>query len=106
MSNSELYKIELQATSLEQLREFVSANSLDLGCRPIARKASKGFLAIGFATKEQIEEVQKAKVRTESEISVKVLENVSKTGKARQAEVGKNNRFEKRAIPSGLGIKE
>ncbi|MBX9949406.1 MAG: hypothetical protein K2Y39_09585 [Candidatus Obscuribacterales bacterium] len=105
MSENELYKIEIQAASLEELREFVNSNSLDLGCRPTAQKEKDRFLAIGFATKEQIEKAQDA-MRAESKVSVKFLENVSETGKTRQAEVNKNNRFEQRAVPSGLGIKE
>ncbi len=105
MSDDDLYKIEIHATSLEELREFVSSNSLDLGCRPTAQRDKDGYWAIGFATKKQIERAQNA-VRSELLISVKFLENASETGKARQAEVSKSNRFAQRSTPSGLGIKE
>ena len=37
---------------------------------------------------------------------MKVVENASEVGRARQAEVGSGNRFAARIAPSGLGIKE
>ena len=57
-----------------------------------------------YATMPQIDRLRAA--RSAPGVTMNVVENATQTGRARQAEVGRRNRFAGRQAPRGLGIKE
>jgi hypothetical protein len=104
MADQDVHRIELQARTVEELRAFLSGADLDLGCRPAVRRRSGELVAEVYATMPQIDRLRTA--RSASGVTVSVVENASRTGRARQGEVSAGNRFFARQVPRGLGIKE
>jgi len=110
MSDEDMHRIELRAQTIEELRDFLDGTDLDLGCRPAVRQRSGELIVDVYATMPQIERLRAA--RSASGVTVRVVENASETGRARQAEVGSGNRFAGKdrlsgqQTPRGLGIKE
>ncbi len=110
MSDEDVHRIELRAQTVEELRAFLDLTDLDLGCRPSVRRRPDGLVAEVYATMPQLDRLRVS--RSASGVSVNVVENATRTGRTRQAEVGSGNRFsggDRRSAarpPSGLGIKE
>src|SRR3954453_12225723 len=105
MADEDVHRIELRAQTVEELRSFLDGTDLDLGCRPAVRRQPSGELVVEvYATMPQLDRLRAT--RSASGVSVSVVENATQTGRARQAEVGPQNRFSGRQAPSGLGIKE
>ncbi|WP_157158668.1 hypothetical protein [Bradyrhizobium sp. WSM1253] len=100
----DVHRIELRAKSIEQLRSFLDGADVDLGCRPVARKVGGEYVAEIYAPLPTVERLRST--RSAAGITIKVVENASEVGRARQAEVGSGNRFAARITPRGLGIKE
>lgn len=100
----DVHRIELRAKSIEQLRSFLDGADVDLGCRPVVRKADGDYVVEIYAPLPAVERLRSA--RSSAGINMTVIENASEVGRARQAEVGSGNRFAARIAPSGLGIKE
>jgi hypothetical protein len=110
MPDEDLHRIELKAETLDQLRSFLDGTNLDLGCRPAVRREADGLVVEVYATMPQ---VSRARVASSAPaVSMRVIENATEVGRARQAEVGSRNRFSSAARasgagpPRGLGIKE
>jgi hypothetical protein len=104
MADEDVYRIELRAQTVEELRSFLDGSELDLGCRPAARRQSGELVVEAYATMPQLDGLRTS--RSASGVVLNVVENATQTGRARQAEVGSRNRFSARQAPSGLGIKE
>jgi hypothetical protein len=106
MSDEDVHRFELRAQTVEELRSFLDgAADLDLGCRPAVRRQPSGELVVEvYATMSQVDRLRAS--RSAPGVTVSVVENATQTGRARQAEVSRRNRFSSRQVPSGLGIKE
>jgi len=110
MPDQDIHRIELRAKSIDELRSFLHGTNLDLGCRPAVRHESGDFVMDVYGTMPQLDGARAA--RSVTGVSMRVVENATQTGRARQAEVGTGNRFANaaraagRQPPRGLGIKE
>src|SRR4051812_45648530 len=110
MSDEDLHRIEIRAQTLDQLRSFLEGTDLDHGCRPAVRREGDGLVVEVYATMPQLSRARAA--RSAPAVSMRVIENATEVGRARQAEVGSRNRFSSAARapgagpPRGLGIKE
>ena len=108
--NEDVHRIELRAKTVEDLRAFLDGTDLDLGCRPAVRRRPGELVVEVYATMPQVQRLRAS--RGAPGVTVSVVENATRTGQARQAEVGSGNRFfgeDRRSAgepPSGLGIKE
>ena len=104
MADEDVYRIEIQAQTVEQLRSFLDGMDVDFGCRPTVRRQSGELVAEVYATMPQINRLQVA--RSASGVTLNIVENATQTGRTRQAEVSSGNRFSRRQALRGLGIKE
>jgi hypothetical protein len=104
MADEDVHRVEVRAQTIEELRSFLHGSDVDFGCRPAVRREAGNLVAEVYATMPQVEAVRAA--RSAPGVSVRVIENATQTGRARQAEVSSGNRFTARQAPSGLGIKE
>jgi hypothetical protein len=104
MADDDVHRIELRANSVDELRSFLEGSNFDLGCRPAVRRDGSQYVMDVYAPMPQVERIRSA--RSTSGVTVRVVENASEVGRARQAEVGSGNRFAARIAPRGLGIKE
>lgn len=85
----------------EELDEWLAIAPMDLGCAG-PRRDSEGLIHVdGFATPEQVALLERAGVRFDHR------QDITDHLKARMAEVGKGDRFEKgRVVPHGYGMKK
>jgi hypothetical protein len=110
MSDQDMHRIELRAQSIEELRSYLHGADLDLGCRPVVRREADAVVTEVYGTLPQLDRLRTARAATG--VTLRVMENATQTGLARQAEVGSGNRFSRASRlagqqpPSGLGIKE
>jgi hypothetical protein len=105
MPDQDVHRIELHARTVEELRSYLDGADLDLGCRPAVRRQPSGELVVEvYATMPQVDRLRAS--RSAPGVTVRVLENATQAGRARQAEVGSRNRFSGRQRPTGLGVKE
>ena len=103
--DGDVYRHEVWAASLDELRDFLKSSQVDFGCRPIARPKDGGFMTEVYASEPAIRGLQSR--RAAPAVRVTRLQNASAEGRARQAETSRANRFAVRAaVPQGLGIKE
>jgi hypothetical protein len=100
----DLYRIELRAGSIDELRSYLNGAAVRFACRPVARRDGVEYVVDVYAPLGEIERLRS--VRVTPGIRMNIIENASEVGRARQAEVGSGNRFAGRTAPSGLGIKE
>src|SRR5262245_11114252 len=100
----DVHRIELRARSIEELRSYLAGMTVDLGCRTVGRKLGDDYVVEGYTTMPTVERLRAA--RSASTVVMRVIENASEIGRARQQEVGSANRFASRMAPRGLGIKE
>lgn len=99
MPEEPVFRVRVEAATLDDLRSAVDELEPDLGCRGVARAEGDGF-AIDVYLPE-------SRLTTTRSATLTVVENQTETGVARQAEVGQGNRFAARGeVPRGLGIKE
>jgi hypothetical protein len=105
MADDDVHRIELRARTIEELRSFLDNTKLDLGCRPVVRREGGDYVVDVYTPLPQIERVRSARSATgATAVTMKVIENASEVGRARQAEVGAGNRFAARQGQSGLGL--
>jgi hypothetical protein len=105
VTNGPIIHVEIHAATLDELRDFTDETAPDLGCRPSARKTDDGFAVHAYFPEAELEAARGA--RSADRVSVRVIENATDVGRARQQEVGQGNRFAARGeIPRGLGRKE
>lgn len=110
MSDNDVHRIELRAKTVEELRAFLNGTDLDFGCRPAIRRRAGELVTEVYATLPQLDRARTS--RSASGVSISVIENATRTGQARQAEVSSENRFSRASRgsgsppPRGLGIKE
>jgi hypothetical protein len=104
MADEDVYRIEIQAQTVEELRSFLDGMDVDFGCRPAVRRQSGELVAEVYATMPQVNRLQVA--RSALGVTLNIVENATQTGRTRQAEVSSGNRFSSRQALSGLGIKE
>jgi hypothetical protein len=94
-----VFRVRVEAATLDDLRSVVEELEPDLGCRGVARAEGDGY-AIDVL-------LPGSRPATTRAATVTVLENLTETGAARQAEVGTGNRYAVRGeVPRGLGRKE
>jgi hypothetical protein len=104
MSPESILHIEIEATTLDDLRAFVDEIRPDPGCRAIARRRGDAFIVDVYLPESQLSAARDA--RSASRVSFRVLENATEVGRERQKEVGEGNRFAARGdTPRGLGRK-
>ena len=102
--NEDVYRLEIRAHTVEELRAFLDGADVDLGCRPAVRRQADAFVVDVYATMPQVNRLRVA--RGAAGVTLHTVENATQTGRARQAEVSAGNRFARRQALSGLGIKE
>ena len=103
MADNDVYRFELRAKSVE-LRLFLGGADWDFGCRPAVRREGSDYVVEVYAPMARMEGVRS--LQASSAVNVRVIENASEVGRARQADVSSDNRFSARQVPTGLGIKE
>lgn len=100
-----VFRVEIQATSLSDLRAFTSQMRGDLGCRPVARQVAEGYSIDAFLTEPELDLARGT--RAVDRVRVRVVANQSDIGAERQKEVSQGNRYAIRGeVPRGLGSKE
>ena len=106
MSNEDddVHRIEIRAQTVEALRAFLDGTEVDRGSRPAVRRQSGELVVEVYATMRQVNMPRSA--TSASGVTLNVVENATQTGRARQAEVSSGNRFSRRQVLSGLGLKE
>ncbi|MER5756039.1 hypothetical protein [Streptomyces sp. NPDC002088] len=92
-------RVRVTAKDAETLRALLREAHPDVGGRP--RQGDDGSFSIeAYVSPEQAEALEREGV------TVRALEDVTATGRARQAEVGEGDRFAPEdAIPHGLALK-
>ena len=105
-AGSDIYRHEVWAASVDELRDFLGQSQVDFGCRAVARPQDGGFVTEVYASELEIGQLRSA--RSAGSLRVTRHQNASAEGRARQAEASRSNRFAARevAVPRGLGIKE
>jgi hypothetical protein len=99
MADEPVFRVRVQAPTLDGLRTIVDELEPDLGCRGVARSSADGFEIDVYLPESRLTGARSA--------ALTVLENQTETGLQRQAEVGEGNRFAARGeVPRGLGRKE
>jgi hypothetical protein len=104
MADEDVQRIEVRAQTVEELRAFLDGSNLDLGCRPAVRREAGELVVDVYATMTALNGLRAA--RSAAGVRLTVVENATEIGRARQAEVGRGNRFATRQAVRGLGIKE
>jgi hypothetical protein len=100
-----IIRVRVTAPTLEDMRSFIDETRPDLGCRPVAQRTTNGFVTDVYVLKSRIADTRAA--RSGTNVDLKIIEDITEIGLARQAEVGQGNRFAVRGIvPRGLGRKE
>lgn len=96
-----LVRITISAGSLEQLREIIGREDLDLNCGG-AQRTPTGVWAVEAYVTEQV-----ADTLAKAGIQVEIDKGFGERAAARSAEVGTGDRFEGgRTPPRGVGRKE
>lgn len=99
MPDEAVFRVRVEAATLDDLRSVVEELEPDLGCRGVARAEGDGYAIDVYLPESRLPATRSA--------AVTVLENQTEAGIARQAEVGQDNRFAARGeVPRGLGLKE
>ncbi|MCS7479285.1 hypothetical protein ACFFQW_03860 [Umezawaea endophytica] len=94
-----VFRVRVEAATLDDLRSAVDDLEPDLGCRAVARAEGDGFAIDVY--------LPGSRLATTRSATVTVLADETENGLARQAEVGRDNRFAARGeVPRGLGLKE
>jgi len=102
--SDEILHIRIEAETLDDLRTFVSQVEIDLGCRAIAVRSETGFAIDGWISDTLLMEARLS--HAVSKVIIEVVDNATQTGRLRQKEVGRGDRFASRsAVPRGLGRK-
>jgi hypothetical protein len=105
MNQLSITHIQIEAPTLADLRAFADEIHPDLGCRATPRRREGKFVIDAYLPETQLQAARDA--RSASRVSLRVIENATEIGRARQKEVGQGNRFAARGqIPRGLGRKE
>jgi hypothetical protein len=105
MNGESIIRIQLEASTLADLKAFIDEIQPDVGCRPIPRGTEGRFVMDVYLPEAQLQAAREH--RTASRVSLRVVENATEIGRERQQEVGKTNRFAARGeVPQGLGRKE
>lgn len=106
MDNEPIIRFEIKAPTMENLRAFTDEVQPDLGCRGIARQVDGEFVIDAYLPESRLQSMRIA--RTDSRISIRIIENATEVGRERQQEVSQENRFlrESQQVPRGLGRKE
>src|SRR6476619_8129691 len=104
MPDGDMHRIELRAPTIEELRSFLDASDVDFGCRPVVRREGGEFVAEVYARLAHIDGLRAA--RRPSAVTIKIIENASQTGRARQADVVARSLMRAGQVHKGLGIKE
>jgi subtilisin family serine protease len=103
----DIYRYQLSAKSLDELRELLKGARLDLGCRAIARQDGDEFHVDAYATEEEVAGLQARTARRASSVRIERRQNITAEGRERMHEVSRSNRFSAaRGLPQGLGVKE
>ena len=104
-SDEHIIRIRLTALTLQSLRNLLDEMRPDLGCRPSVQRTSEGYVTDAYLPKSKLAAADSA--RAASDVQLKVIEDITASGLARQSEVGQGDRFAARGvIPKGLGKKE
>ena len=105
MADESILQVRLVAGTLDALRAFIRDTQPDLGCRPVAVRRGEGFVTEVYLPEPRLQAARA--LRSAAEVQISVVDNITESGRARQAEVGKGNRFATRgSVPRGLGRKE
>jgi len=105
MSPESVIHVQIQASTLADLKAFIDETQPDVGCRAIPRRMGDTYVMDAYVLETQLEAARQA--RAASRVSLQVLENATEVGRERQREVGEGNRFAARGeTPRGLGRKE
>lgn len=95
-------KLKIKANDVRVLRNFLKDADVDLGCRPVARRAGDQVYTIAVADDDQIGRLN---ARLAGGIEIEVLEELPEP-RMRLRMVQPRNRFLRGEIPRGLGKKE
>jgi hypothetical protein len=81
------HRVAIYGRSFEQMRDLVLKHHIDVLDHGTRRRGERGFRAFAILDPDALERLRSAGY------VVEVFEDVDATGKARQAEVGKGNRY-------------
>jgi hypothetical protein len=105
MNSDSIIHIEIEASTLADLRLFIDEIKPDIGCRAIPRRTGDSFVIDAYVPETQLQAARNARAATR--VSLRILENATEVGRERQKQVGEGNRFAARGdTPRGLGRKE
>jgi hypothetical protein len=100
-----IFQVEIEASTVMDLKTFTDEIQPDLGCRPILRQKGNRVFIVAYLPETTLEAARRS--RMADRVVLRVVENVTVVGRERQNEVGQGNRFAQRSqIPQGLGQKE
>jgi len=102
--NRKILRVSIHAPDSQSLIELLKEKHLDVGGGPKCQ--SDGTVTIDAYVPEEILGSLQAKKVRDIGIKIEVVEDASETGRERQKEVGKGDRFEAgKKLPSGLARK-
>lgn len=105
MNEEPVIHIQIEASTLAELKAFTDEVQPDLGCRAIPRRAEGKFVIDAYLPETRLQAARGA--RTAGSVSLRAIENATEVGRERQKEVAEGNRFAVRGeVPRGLGDKE
>ncbi|WP_051970879.1 hypothetical protein [Kitasatospora azatica] len=94
-----IFRARIGSVDRALLHSVIETHRLDVA-GGLRREESGEVATDAYATEEVLQQLRR------QGISVQVVENATETGRSRQAEVGKGNRFAKGAVPRGTGLPE
>jgi hypothetical protein len=100
---SDIYRIELRAASINELRSFIDGANLDLGCRPAARREGADFVVEAYAAEEHVNALRALRPLS---VAVTIIENATQAARATQADLRAQFTLVPGQVPKGFGIKE
>ncbi|MDT0165973.1 hypothetical protein Q9R32_10420 [Actinotalea sp. AC32] len=99
-----LVRCRVTGADADALRDFVATSGADTGCRPVARRTPSGLETFVVLTRGSLAVARVT--RAGRGVVVEELEDLTVTGRARQAEVAPRRFTARGDVPRGLGRKE
>lgn len=99
-TRNKILHILITARDAEAMRALLREHPLDVACGGPQRRADGTIAVEAYVPEDETDRLQKRGVE------IQVLDDATATGRARQKEVGKGNRFAgDQRVPRGLGRK-
>lgn len=99
MASDNILRILITAREKQALSALLREHPLDLSCGGPQRREGGAVSVEAYVPEDQVDSLRRYGV------NIEILDDASATGRERQKEVGKGNRFEGKKVPRGLGRK-